>query len=386
LLRALRARPTCVTSRHQIGQGYTNNSGQYTVRWNTLLSDPTPQTIKTVITTIHERFGIYYPQGQWAKQASPSVVPNLSSTQANPQDFGTLGVGSSALPNPYFNAYWAAEIQWRSTMAPLGVLLNGFTGVEVRGFQNTIVSSSFIPGADTCASSCTAAPNRQVQLDTNAGFAPQARIMHELGHVASYWIRTWDPGIDYTFDGPGIAWSQGSTEYGSASFEEAFATHFGNMTFWNRLASVTPTTCLTSSSHCYTIVTPPATSVPTPFSDFETSLNGATNFCFAGDNRKPINYMRFLWDVFDSRNDTTRDNYSAWDSGHYWQHASLMEFYVAGTGTNQHEEPWNSTKTTFQLPNGQPDGRGVASYVWNYFNRAVGVQVNNQQSDNCSVL
>jgi hypothetical protein len=364
-----------------IGSGWTDVSGVYSIAWATPIGSP-PSQIRVAVAPRHERFVIYNPQGtaSGTNSITPWVNAIIGTTQANAQQFGKRTVGSSSLPQPYFNAFWAAELQWRTTLAFIGVLINDFTGVEARGFQDTIVSSTFIPITDTCTSSCTVGSLKQVQFDTDAAFSPQSRAMHEFGHVASYLVRPWKVGVDDSLNGSGWDWSQ--SEHASMAFEEAIATHYGNITFWNTL-SATPTTCLAGKDeYCYNVVTPPATSVPVAFSDFEaSSWSGATNNCSVNEGQLPISMLRFLWDVFDGRNDTTRDSYSAL-AGHYWQHASLMQFYDAGTGQFDHEEPWNGTKTTVT----EPEGRGAGSYAWNYVNRASLPNIDSQRSDNCQPL
>src|SRR5690606_18517219 len=117
-----------------------------------------------------------------------------------------------------------------------------------------------IPGfLGNATSSVAEGATRRVQLDSAAGFAPQARVMHELGHIASYVTHPWQFTRDYTWapssppgaPEPGAAgkWQFTTAEWGVSGFEEAFATHYGSVAFWND-NSVNPTSCL-STGNCY---------------------------------------------------------------------------------------------------------------------------------------
>jgi hypothetical protein len=229
----------------------------------------------------------------------------------------------------------------------------------------------------SCPNSCTDPVNKRVQLDDQAQWSPQGRIMHELGHIATYTARPWKKVSVYNYDGTGEYWDWATPEFGSAAFEEAMASHYGNMTFWNRHASVTPTTCTSNGFTCYS-----GAGATLPNTDFElTSFPAATNNCIVNESLFPISAMRFLWDVYDNRNDATGDTYSA-GSGDFWQHASLMQLYEAGTSLHQHEDPWNPTKTAVT----EPHGRASASYAWNYVNRAYLPSIDMLRTVNCSPM
>jgi hypothetical protein len=129
--------------------------------------------------------------------------------------------------------------------------------------------------------------------------------MHELGHVATYVARPWKIGFSYDLSGPG--WTPAAPEYASAGFEDAMATHYGSMSFWYGSAE-TPTTCLTGGGHCYN-----ASGNPIAGTNIEaTSYPAGANNCVAGEDRWPLSVTRFLWDVFDARDDAYGDGYSAY--------------------------------------------------------------------------
>jgi hypothetical protein len=346
-----------------LGQGFTNNSGNYTLQWT---SPTSPGHIKVGVISRHSRFVIANAAGGWPTIVSPSIATAASSA-SSPQNVGTRTVGNSNAPNPYFNDFFSVELLYRNVLSLVGVFTNNFTGVEIRGYANTIPGFIAVASGGTCGSSCAWGPTKRVQLDSNAEYSPAARSMHEVGHIASYLARTWQIGIAYA---NGSTWGQALNENGSALFEEALATHYSSMGLWFS-TPVMPTTCLVAQGHCYTNAA--SNAVPQPFTDIEaTSFPAATNNCIVpspgnpnDESRWPLSGMRFLWDVYDARNDATGDAYSA-NAGHFWQHASLMQFYAAGTGLRQHEEPWNTAKTAVT----EVDGRGVNSYQWNYENTA----------------
>jgi hypothetical protein len=99
------------------------------------------------------------------------------------------------------------------------------------------------------------------------------------------------------------------------------------------------------------------------------------------EGRQPISAMRFLWDIYDSRNDADGDDYSA-VNGHFWQHLSVASFYAEGTELNQHNEPWNPALTQVT----EPDGRGSTSYRNNYPLAVPGVSVGLLYLDNCNPI
>jgi hypothetical protein len=361
-----------------LGVGSTDTNGNFCVYWN---AQDIPTNIKVHFPAHQKdnRFWFHDTSGAGYLAASWNFAPNANSTcDSNPNDLGGLGVGSSTSPDPYFNAYWGAEVQWRSVHSLVGVLINNLLGVEIRGFANNIPS-----WLGNQPNSAAQGPTKRVQLDANAAFAPQARVMHEIGHVAEYVTHPWQVGFDYTWSPPGqpagpVLWGYGGPEWASAGFEEAFATHYGNIALWFDNA-VTPTSCFVSQGHCYNA----AGTIPLAATDVEVSNSPPnTNNCdvSAGtpESRWPISIMRFLWDVFDNRDDGN-DTYSA-NQGDFWKHLHNLAWYPEGTLVDQHEEPWNSTKTAVT----ERDGRGAMSYSNNY---AVNVRsIDFLRVNNCSAF
>jgi hypothetical protein len=345
-----------------IGEGNSATDGTFLVSW----------TAKTRPTQIRMRFYAYHRDGRFYFTDTAGGLYNwftglintvANTTPTNPQPIGTTwSGGSSGSPNPYANAYWAAEKLWRTVFNLVGVLQTNFTQVEIRGFADNI------PGfRGECTSSCASGPDKQVQLDAAAGFKPQARVMHEMGHIATYVTHPWERTNNYNFPDTvagGGGWSRNEAEWGVSGFEEAFATHYGSIAFWGANATA-PTTC-NSTQSCYTVVVgPPASATPLANTNIEaTSFPFATNNCVGGDmpeSRWPLSHMRYFWDVFDSNNDATADTYSA-NAGDFWRHLHNLAWYPEGTGANDIDEPWNSDYSAVT----NRDGRGSSSYRANY--------------------
>jgi hypothetical protein len=356
-----------------IGTGATDDDGNYTVSWS---RSTFPSQIGVVIFPYQKdgRFYFANTDGQLINNWFGLVNTASSSSETSPQDVGYWHVGSSTAPDPFYNAYWAAEWQWRYTMNLVGILQTNFNNVQIRGFANTISGYQ-----GTCNTSCASGPANQVQLDSNAGFAPQARVMHELGHIASYVTHPWALTGDYTWSPPGdppgaASWCQDCPEWGVAAFEEAWATHYGSITLWADNAE-TPTTCL-SSGPCYSGASP-AFHTDLEASSYPFNTNNCGLSASNPEARWPLSAMRYFWDVFDNHNDADGDQYSASQS-HYWQHLANLAWYPEGTGTNQIDEPWNSDYSAVT----EKDGRGSVSYAANYAINVTDTTL--LKTDNCS--
>lgn len=348
----------------QIGSNVTDVDGNFVVQW-TRSTRPTQFRVRVFSQHSEGRFWIAQSNGQLYNVFTSLITTATSSSAGSPQNIGTKSAGSSASPSAHFNAYWAAERQWRETYALVGVLIDNFTDVEVRGFVDDL--PDFLGNAPT---SIADGATKRVQLDDSAMYKPQARVMHELGHIADYVANPYEFSGRYDFGGSD-GWSQGSAEFGSISFEEGFATHGGSVTFWADNA-VMPTTC-NSTAACYD-------SVGTPFSNSNlesTSFPFNTDNCVTDEGRRPISAMRFFWDVYDNRNDADGDDYSA-NQGDFWFHMALLAFYPAGTSNHQINEPWNSGFTSAS----EPDGRGSSDYSFHYNANLRDIDI--LRLDNCS--
>ncbi len=346
-----------------LGYGGTDVNGNFTVSWS---AATTPPQIRIVIFPYEKNGRLFFtnPAGTLYSNSTPAqttVTPSMN--------IGTWWMGTSAAPDPYYNSYWAAEYQWRSTLALIGSAITNYTNVENRGFQNDI--SSFL---GNCPNSCSDGPNKRVQFDAGAGLAPQARAMHENGHIAEYVAHAWSRTMNYnwpdmsTFSASG-PWSPGGAEWGAPAFEEALATHYGNIAFWGDNA-VTPTTCSTNGI-CYDGSGNPSANTNIEATSYPFTVNNCSLAMANPEARWPLSYMRYLWDVFDNRNDCDGDTYSA-SQGDFWKHLSVLANYANGTGANAIDE--SQVKR---------DGRGAGAYRFNY-ETAFSVGTETLRVDNCS--
>jgi hypothetical protein len=354
-----------------IGQGGTGTDGTFTVSW-TAPAKPAQLRVRFFAAQKDSRFFFAEPNGNWYNWFT-GLIPTGTSSASSPQSIGGWGLGSSTAPDPYANAYWAGEREWREVFNLVGVLQANFTGVEIRGFANTITGYR-----GTCNTSCAYGPAKQVQLDANAGFSPQARVMHEMGHIASYVTHAWQLTGNYNWPNTSgtDGWSQSSAEWSDAAFEEAFATHYGSIAFWADNAT-TPTTCL-SATTCYSATGAPLSGANLEASSFPHATNNCGTSSSNPEARWPLSHMRFLWDVFDNHNDADGDSYTA-NQGDFWRHLHNLAWYPEGTGTNQIDEPWNAARTQVT----ELDGRGSTSYVANY-QANVAASISTLRIDNCS--
>ena len=304
------------------------------------------------------RFYLANTAGNVAYVKSGSFKPATGTTASAPQNIGSLGVGSSAAPDLYFNAYWAGEWLWRYTMSVAGILWNNFNNVQIRGFANSI--SGYID-SHSCPSSCSWGPYNQVLLDANAGLQTQGRVMHEMGHIASYVTHTWHitNGTDDSWGGH-AGWGITSAEWGTLGFEESWATHYGSITLWAD-NSETPTTCNTTGT-CYDSLGVPFAGHDLEASSYPYTVNNCNYDPSNPEPRWPLSHMRYFWDLFDNHNDADGDGYSANQSGDFWKHLHNLAWYANGTETDQIDEPWNANYTALS----EPDGRGSTAYQDNY--------------------
>jgi hypothetical protein len=256
-------------------------------------------------------------------------------------NMGTLYWGSS---DAWQNTYWAAEKVWRESLQYIGVFQTNYW-VEIRGFTNNDV-----PGFLSCGGgSCNGCTQHKVLLDTTAGFAPQGRVMHEMGHAASQTAKPWRcPGSALAnFDGlPG--WSFTRQLWKVNASEEALATFLADSTlYWPNATQ--PHTCNASQAECST-------------GSFNLETSDGASGCYVGEHRWPLSGMRMLWDAYDDPND-------GYDQGvalgwAWWPLWDVLSHYPNGTGWAQTDEIWNSDYTAVD----SPDGRSGVSYDYNLFN------------------
>lgn len=350
----------------RIGFGTSDANGDFTVSWS---SDTlTNARVRWMSEHGNGRFVINDTNGLRMNNNSGTFTLTNATTAGSPQPVGSWVGGTSANPDWWMNLYWAAERQFRQTINLVGALQGPYTGVEIRGIDSGAALSGFITADGVCDTSCASGSLKRVQIDSlNSALSPQARMLHEAGHVASYLLKPFVSGSNYCWTQagatappagqPACTWGRLSAEWAAASFEEAFATFFGDVTFWSATAT-DPTTC-NSSARC---------AVNAANRIEETHYAGATNNCSTAaanpENRWPMSTLRTLWDAYDVQNDATNETFQE-GAGNFWRLFANMTQFPNGVGNNQIDEPWLSTAYT-TIDN--YDGRSIRDYTAWYAN------------------
>jgi hypothetical protein len=334
-----------------IGQGGTDTSGNFTLSWS---ANTWPITGQVIWRAQHKDgvFAFLHPDGSQYLLISNTFGLTNGTTASAPQDRGSLSWGSSSAPNQISNAYDGAWRMWFYALSSSNRMVANFNGLTIYAFSDTT------PGA--CATSCANGSRNTIQLDANAAFSPQERVMHEMGHIASYQSDHHVGAVDYEFPstGKGGSWSTTTAEWKATSFEEALATFLGTRAIYHQ-ANPTPMTCL-SSSACG--------------SSFNLETGSST--CATDEDRQALSTMRYLWDVYDS---TVDSSYSDTVSTNYFQFFDTLNAYPAGTGDGERDEPWNWAHTALD----DRDGHSSADFQSN-FSAFAGVSTSSQRSHNCS--
>lgn len=341
------------------GVGTTDLAGNFKVGW---ITPPliTPR-VRVVWRSRHKdtRFEIRQANSTALYSFSTADFPLTSGTTSGaPQVLSPMRWGNSTLPNAVINLYDGAHRTWHYAFKYSGLMESRFTNVKVIAFDSS-----------DCPTSCADGDAKTVIIDsTGSAFQPQGRIMHELGHIASYLAQPVLYTLAYDYPDECVdcgSWNLDAAEWSSAGFEEAIATFLGDVAMhWFQAPH--PSTCL-SSSACSDLSS----------SNTETSLGPSAN-CTTQQRRSVRQRLRFLWDVYDDvedpgYNDTLQVSYSKF--------FTALDNY--GTGFENHEgnEPWSM----FGALVDNYDGRAPSDFVWN-LDDAEGIDSTVQRSNNCNAL
>ncbi len=292
-----------------IGQGVADSSGNYTVYWYT----PGSGNVSGKVTWHGEhrdgRFSLKTSGGgTWIFWTSARTMVNATTT-----NFGTLVWGNSSSPNSLANLYDGAVRMWRDALNYSNRMRSNFTNVQIRAYD-----------AGACPTSCANGANKRIIIDSaNSAYMPQGRIMHEMGHIASYVSKPRKSFVDYTRDGSN-GWNMRSAEYASASFEEGLATFYGDTAlYWNWNSE--PLTCL-SSGACSRSTN----------NNVESST-GLRSSCTSGEERWALTTDRYLRDVYDSTNEWFDSNTEP-----FYNFFDVVNKFGNGYGNRGKNEPYNS--------------------------------------------
>ncbi len=312
-----------------LGQGTTGTDGAYSIHW----TDPsTSADVEGQIVFRGEnkdgRFQIRNTDlGYWIWWS------NVTLQRGETTEAGTRTWGNSSSPHALSNLYDGANSMWSSSLTNSARMRAKFTDLDIVAYDG-----------EACPTSCASGPKNRVTIDSSeSAYRPQARVMHEMGHIASYLAsdgyKQAGSGTDaYCFGGESspCGWGMTEAEWAAVHFEEAFATFLGDVAFYGHSA-LEPRTC-NSSSSCGN-------------HDLETS--GGTS-CPTDDNRRPINAVRYFWDVYDDHSDYTGESLSE----SMFVFIDTMHDYENGVGDGQRNEVWDADLSSID----DRDGRSCIDF------------------------
>jgi hypothetical protein len=338
-----------------IGQGTTDWAGNFTVSWFRATM-PTSATVEWASEHKDTRYRITTPDGVYLYRGIWNISLVDGTTALAPQNLGGAIWGWSGAPDQVLNAYDGAWKMWNYALLYSLRMTNYFTNVQIRAFSNTVPAQ--------CPTSC--ALNGVVQLDTGAAFAPQARVMHEMGHIARERSRQWTPVTYYAYPATtsGGSWSLNTQEWLAPAFEEGIATFIADVAlYWYNAPA--PHTCFASAAAC-------------PTGNFNTETSDPAGFCTtASQVRWPLSQVRYLWDNYDTQNDGV--NYGESIQRPYSEFFEVLANYTSGYGDHHSDEPY--------LPGGSTiddlDGRSALDFSF-YNNSLYGLIDFSSWGPNCA--
>lgn len=253
-----------------IGSGVTSSNGYFNFNWNRA-STPSSVRVYWQLENKDNRFRVRGSTGgTYAYWSSAISVSNGQSKY-----IGVLKAGSSGSPSGIANIYDGADRMWYDALNYSGRMRNVFTGLQIRAYPTD------------CPTACAKGPQNRIHIPSGSQFKPQARILHEMGHIASYKSnpRRMSTGYNYPTQSlaSGGSWSfTGSDEWRSAALEEGRATFFGDVAFyWS--GAQDPRSC-NSTGTCSTSIETAGT-------------------CSGVAGRRAVNMDRYMWDIYDTRQD-----------------------------------------------------------------------------------
>lgn len=334
-----------------VGAGNSDANGNITINWyHPSISNP-QVVILTTSTHSSFRFSIQdFVGNYWVSWAGPFTITNGATFSA-----GNLGWGSPGNPSPNMNVYDGAWRMWNDSLVYSNRMVNSFTSVVIQAFEPAVQP----PSGPWCGTSCASGSTKTIRLDANAAYQPQARIMHECGHIASYLSRDWTfTGDTYCYPNTSCgstigSWSLGNPSWGNTAFEEGLATFFGDVALYWANAGTNVQTCL-STGAC---------------SGFNVETHTAGTNCASTRTRYPLSVDSYLRDLYDSNNESATGTSSTCPTCTYtdlfniafYNFFDTLAAYPTGTGLNQNNEHWNSAMTSID----NVDGRGAASFQKN---------------------
>lgn len=329
-----------------MGQAATDANGNFLLSWS--ITGSSPVVAQLIVRGEHKdnRFFLRAADGTQLLLNTPTFNATSGSTSSNPQQIGTFAWGGPNNPNDVTNVYDGAWRTW-DVLRQSSILMQRFTNLEVR------ISSP------DCPTSCAQSTLNRILLDPGAAYAPQARIMHEMGHIASYrGSGTFRSSGAYCYpNAPGnCGWTIDQPQWSSVSFEEGLATFLGDTGLYSSNA-VAPHTCYASQTFCGTGV-------------FNIETSPIT--CVTDEGRWPLSVDRYLWDAFDSNADYVNEV----QTRSWYEFIDALASFPPGEGNRHSDEPWLGNILI------DPDGRSAVDFRENW--KTLSVDTDLEWSSNCS--
>lgn len=344
-----------VSDGEKIGQSTTDDSGLFGIFWyDPSTSGDTNAQIAWYGEQKDLRFRITASDGGSWRWWWPVTLSDRAVTNVGWGVWGWSG-GAHALSN----LYSGAQRMWANSLSQTNRMDAYFSGVEIRAFDETACSDT------TKGTSCANEPLNRITIGSeNSAYKPQARVQHEMGHIASYRAsrdqsRHSLGSSDYNFGGS-RGWAYDTAEYAEVQFEEGVATHLSTVALYYEDA-VSPFTC-DSEYYC------PIGGILS----FNLETSSGTN-CGTNENRWPINAMRYFWDNYDSNTDYPGENLSRG----VWEVVDTIDAFDNGTSNRQKDEMWNSSFTSLI----DRDGRSCIDFRENWI--TWGTDSTTQLANNC---
>jgi hypothetical protein len=380
-----------------VGTGSTDLNGQFYIYWS--MTGHSVHNIRYKWRADHkdDRFDVRNTTGApFIMTSNLWMATKLYTSASHPQWFADKYWYDGTPHNPS-NIYAGAWRMWKSLQDSTS-LQAGWNGVQIRyGFQPNDIGPC--GGACPSACACPSGGTGFVHLTVAHPLENQARVQHEMGHIASRYLNGRSLVNDYCFPGTlqvvppatvatcvggttdvgGGGWDLNgfSGEWMNAAFEEGLATFLGDRAIYGQ-TNPEPTTC-GGTSFC----SPTNTSLQVERS----TGNGVVAACGNLGNtpnggpiflrRSAMIVDRYLRDVYDSSNDGNVCGGATCQWGTTFNDTQARLFtevvqisarFQSGFSDHQSNEPW--TDSTFNTIDDR-DGFGVGDYVWVYQN-AVG--------------
>lgn len=316
-----------------IGTGWTGTDGVFNMSW-TDNSAPGNVVVKLRWRSEHQdgRFQIRDNTGNglWAFNVSGTFTAVANGLTP----IGKKNWGSNELAN----VYDGATKMWENSLSQSNRMNSYFGNLTPPGSGATsYVQIRTNVDDGTCATGGAFDDLNRICLPSNSNLRNQSRVMHEMGHLASFRAtrdQTAFGRADTSLSGSG--WSFDTAEWNSRQFTEGVATALANVGLYFQNAN-TPFTCGNASTSCDTA------------GGF--SLEATPASC-ATERRWELSTERYFWDIYDSVNDSESLSMPMWHI------VDTIHAFDPGTGNRQKSEVGSSIS--------DPDGHSTTDFMENW--------------------